>query len=156
MFLKFRHLKWKERKLGTVETQINRKAAHFISAIFSVLQKTRGKKSRPWIGTFGVKLTSYNSFHREKEIFFWLKISICITMEIFQKYKHKRLQLQRLLGQLCYLVSSTSSHNGPGKEIFANSEHQWVILWALRAKIHTAVSFGDFCSLIPSIMRNPK
>lgn len=27
------------------------------------------KKSEPSIGTFGVKLTSYNSFHREKEIF---------------------------------------------------------------------------------------
>lgn len=48
------------------------KSSSFDISLFQCFtENKRGKKSKPSIGTFGVKLTSYNSFHREKEIFFF-------------------------------------------------------------------------------------
>ena len=85
----------------------------FCITVFWLNRKPGGRKLR-------FRLSYFLPWFPEKDFFFfcssqfWLKIKICITIEIFQKCKYKRLQLQRPLGHMCWPLARLIKSLGRG------------------------------------------
>ena len=105
-----------EALVDTVEFSISicKRCLCFLSLFSSLIGSQEGEN---W--DLGL-LTSYHGFQRKIPFFFfgssqfWLKIKICITIEIFQKCKYKRLQLQRPLGHMCWSLAHLIKSLGRG------------------------------------------